>query len=134
VSDLATIRGLLKARLQTAIPGLNVEDLAPDAVTAPAAIITPAPGTFIDYETSAVSDDYRFTVTLLVDRRDERTAQLELDAYLARSGAQSIYAALSGQALAGSHFVEVMSAADYQGYTYANMPYLGCRFVVQVGA
>jgi hypothetical protein len=129
---LAAVRTALKTRLET-IDGLRVYDTAPDAVVPPAVVIKPAPGQLIDYNSATGVDDLRFTLILVVPRRDEGAAQDELDSYLARSGANSIYATISGLAVPGTDFAEVMNASDYGGYTYANETFFGCKFLVVVG-
>jgi hypothetical protein len=120
------------SRLET-IDGLRAYDTAPETVVPPAVIIKPAPGQLIDYNTATGVDDLRFVLILVVPRRDEQAAQGELDSYLARTGPNSIYATVSGLAIPGTDFAEVMNASDYGGYTYANETFFGCKFLVAVG-
>lgn len=135
MADFAAIRDGLKANL-AAITGLRVHDTAPDTISPPAVVIVPADGVFLEFDTSldGDSDDLEFTLHLFVARRSDRAAQDQIDAYLARSGASSIFEAASRAAIAGTHFAVVTRARDYGDYTYATEQFLGCKFDVFVGA
>ena len=136
MSDFAAIRSGLKTLLG-GISGLNVHDFAPDTISAPAVVVTPVgDGVFLDYDSTfdGDSDDLAFTLHLFVERRNDEAAQNELDGYLARSGALSIFAAVNNGTVAGTHFAVVERARDYGDYTYASELFLGCQFDVFVSA
>lgn len=136
MADISSIREGL-ATLLTSISGLNVHRTAPDSITGPAVLVAPATdGVFLDYDSSfdGDSDDYAFTLHLLVDRRNLVAAQEELDSYLARSGSKSVFAAVNGGTIASVHFAVIEAAREYGRYTYADDEYLGCLIDVTVSA
>lgn len=136
MTDYAAVRDGLKTLLET-ISGLEVKDVAPETISGHTVIITPPDnGTVVEFDTSMdsnASDDMGFVLHLFVPRKDEKSAQDALDGYLARSGALSIFAAVSGHTAAGSHFLEVLRAHDYGGYKYAGDDFLGVQFDVAAG-
>jgi hypothetical protein len=136
MASLSGIRDALKARLAT-IDGLRVYDTVPGQAVVPAAVIAPAPGTFLTYDaTMDGADDVSFTVTLLVSTASDRAAQDALDAYLSDTGARSIKAAVDGDITLDDtvHFATVVEARNYGFLEYAGVNYLGCELLVNVGA
>lgn len=140
MTSIPAIRAGVATRLET-IQGLRVEDKVTASINPPAAIIYPAPGTFITYDQAmGGADDILITITLLVSRATDRTAQQKLDEYLANTGAKSIKAAVDGDLELGgaAQYATVTSAANYGPMTFgegdAAITYLGCDFTVTIGA
>jgi len=114
MADFTVVRDAIITRLQT-IDGLRVSD-GSGVINPPAAVVAPASGTVVDYDTSSGSDDMLFVVTVLVSKASARAGQDELNAYMASSGAQSIPAAINGD------------LGDAAG-----VDYLGVEFTIRVG-
>jgi hypothetical protein len=93
------IKDALKTALQT-IPGLRAYDYQPDGVNPPFAFSTLDEITYHG-AMGAGNIVNRFTVTVVVQRVSERTAQDKLDGYVAYSGAQSVRAALEADRTLG---------------------------------
>lgn len=133
---LVAVRDGLATRL-AAISGLRVYDTVPDSVAVPAAVVTIAPGDFLDYDVtlSDGADNLHFSVLLLVSKASERAGQDQLDGYLAPTGASSVKAALEGDNTLGgvSQWVAVSSARNYGYRTVGDTEYLGCELAIDVG-
>ena len=93
------IKDALKTAIQT-IPGLRAYDYQPDQVNPPFAFSTLDEITYHG-AMGAGNIVNRFTVTVVVQRASERTAQDKLDGYLAYSGTQSVRAALEADRTLG---------------------------------
>jgi hypothetical protein len=136
MASLSAVRDGIKAQL-AAITGLRVYDTIPDQISPPAAVVAPASGTFLEFDSTMArgSDDLHFVVALLVARGSDRAAQDTLDGYLAGSGAASVKAAIeSGGTLGGAvQWVSVPAARNYGSLDIGGVSYLGCEFVVDVG-
>lgn len=136
MASLSAIRDGIAARLAT-IDGLRVYDTVPGNVMVPAAVVAPAPGTFITYdETVDGAADLTLTVTMLVSTAVDRVAQGNLDAYLASTGDRSVKAAIDGDIELGgtAHYASVTEARNYGLVPYNGVEYLGCELLVTVGA
>lgn len=141
MASIVAIRDGLKTNLQT-ISGLRVTEYVTGTIVTPAAIITPGDGgrgrqaIMFDATMGRGSDDYLFTVIVLVSNTVERTSTDALDAYLAGSGATSIKAAVeSDERLGGvAHFARVQGVHDYGLIDYGGQTYLGAEFIVEVTA
>jgi len=129
---LATTRTGLKTRLET-INKLKVFDRAPDSINQlPAAVIVPISGSYNYAMNMGIL--YEFEVTVLVSRADAASGQKELDDYIDRSGAKSIYAAIDGDTTLGGVCSEsiVREFRDYGGFTYGGTVYLGVKFIITI--
>lgn len=142
MASVTAIRNGIKDRLAT-ISGLRAHAFVVGDVVPPAAIVIPGdPGRknamAIAYNATMGrgSDDFLFTILLLVANKVERTSQEALDAYLAGSGAQSIYAAIDGEDTLGgvAHFTRVVGVRDYGLVSYGGQQYVGAEFMVEVTA
>lgn len=93
-ATLTQVRDALAAALGT-IDGLQAYAFPPGQIavsaTGAAAVITAGPGTFLTYITSNVSHDLELTITVFVQRGQDRASTERLDAYLADAGPYSIY-------------------------------------------
>lgn len=99
MTTLTSLRDGLARRLDT-IPGLRASATIPDNPQPPIAVVIPGR---IQYDTAfgRGSDDYTFTVTLIVGRVDARTSQANLDAYCASSGSGSVKQAVEADPTLG---------------------------------
>lgn len=136
MASVTTIRDALRTRLRT-ISGLRVPDRPPGEISPPTAIVR---GPAIDYDStmSRGSDDFTFTVTLLVSRAWDRAAEDQLDAYLAGSGSSSIKATLeaapAGLGESSVDFVRVASTTEPDSIPVGDIDYFGVEFTVEVTA
>lgn len=131
--SIVGIRDGLNTRLAT-ISGLKVYHEAPEAIAStPAITVLPSAG---DYYTAMGSGlAHVFTLTVLVSlSQGHQRAQAELDKYLARSGADSILAAIEGDPTLGGacDTLKVTRYYDYGGHDYAGQRFLGARIEVEV--
>jgi hypothetical protein len=137
VASVSTIRDGLKARLAT-IPGLYEYDIVPDDIVTPAAVVLPGdPLIVFDSTFARGSDEFNFLILVLVQYANERTAQDQLDGFLAGSGTSSVKTAIEGGGgtLGGVvACVTVTAAGSYGAREYAGVQYLGVEFSVVVGA
>ena len=99
MATVTELRNGLAARLSN-ISGLRVTPTIPDQINPPIAIVS-LDGITFDEAFHRGLDQYRFTITVVVGRISERTAQTRLDAYLAPSGAGSIKTAIEADTSLG---------------------------------
>ena len=99
-ATISQVKDGLKTRIET-ISGLRAFDYQPDQVNPPFAF--PTLDTITYHQTGMASGGVvmNFTVTLVVNRASERTAQDELDKYMSFSGAQSLRAAIEADRTLG---------------------------------
>jgi len=134
-ATIATLRAGLAANLAT-IAGLRVYTVLTDNPQFPAALISLDRVEF-DSTMARGCDSIEFTVTLVVARADDRSAQNKLETYLAGTGATSVKTAVeSDVTLGGSAFDARVTAAEQIGTV--NSPdgstYLFVDFAVTVTA
>lgn len=129
--SIAAIRAGLGANLST-IRGLRVAETIPDQVNPPVAVVSL---TTVDYDgaLSGGLTTYNFTLTVIVGRMSERTAQRTLDAYIT-PGVGSIKTAVqSDRTLGGSAFdCRVESLTSYGSVTIGEVTYIAADFAVTV--
>lgn len=129
--SIALIRAGLGKNLAT-IRGLRVAETIPDQVSPPIAVVSL---TTVDYDGALQGGltTYTFTVTVIVGRVSERTAQRTLDAYIS-PGAGSIKTAIeSDRQLSGSAFdCRVEGLTSYGSVTIGDVNYLAADFTVTV--
>lgn len=123
------------AQLAT-IPGLIVHARPPGDVNTPAAVIMPAPDTFLVWDTSMDrgSDDLFLVIRLLVADTDDQVAQATLDRLLAPTGPHSVKQAVEADHTFGGlvHDAAVTEARDYGMSTYGGARYFGCELLVHL--
>ncbi len=136
------IRRGLADRLST-IDGLRASPWVIGDVVPPAAVVIPGDPSrknayAINYDCTMGrgSDDYLFTVIVMVSNKVERASQEALDQYLAGSGPLSIKQAIEGEQTLGGivHFTNVTAVRDYGLVNYGGQNYVGAEFVVEVTA
>lgn len=99
MASLTTLRQGLATRIAT-ISGLRASATIPDNPTPPIAVVMPGRITY-DTAFGRGSDQYQFTVMVIVGRVADRNSQTTLDAYCASSGSTSIKAAIEGDRTLG---------------------------------
>lgn len=133
MADVESIREALAAALDT-IDGLRAYPIAPDSPNPPAALVWPARGTFKDTVTFDGSNDYLFTVTVLVSKVSDRVSQDQLDVYLG-DGPSSIEAAVTADQTLGGlvAYVGANEVTNYGLLDWAGVTYLGAELSITVG-
>ena len=134
MATISQIRTGLSTRLAT-ITGLRSGPTIPDNVNPPYAIVAPSS---VDYHrafNNALST-YNFTITLVVGRVSERTAQNNLDAYCSPSGSSSIRVAIEAdKTLGGVVFDTIVTGMrNYGSVTIGENTYLAAEFDIAVQA
>ena len=134
MASITAIRSGLATRLAT-ITGLRSGPTIPDNVNPPYAIIAPSS---VDYHrafNNALST-YNFTVTLVVGRVSERTAQNSLDVYCSPTGNGSIRVAIEGDRTLGGVVYDtiVTGMRNYGSVTIGDNNYLAAEFDIAVQA
>jgi hypothetical protein len=114
MTALTDLRTGLAARLAT-ISGLRSSAYIPDNPQPPVAVVMPGR---IQYDTAfgRGSDEYQFTIMLIVGRVADRASQTNLDAYCASSGSASVKAAVEGDRSLGGKALDCrVTAMTSQG-------------------
>lgn len=125
------IRTGLKTNLST-IKGLRIYELIPSPAVAPAAIIGQLDFTF-DTNNARGLDTANLDVVVLVQRFSDRSAQTELDKYLAGSGAYSIKTAIeSDRTLGGACSTLKVTSAEAGSYMSGEIEFLSYRYRLTV--
>jgi hypothetical protein len=99
MTALTDLRTGLANRLST-INGLRSSSYIPDNPQPPVAIVMPGRIQY-DQAFGRGSDEYQFTIMLIVGRVADRASQTNLDAYCASSGSASVKAAVEGDRTLG---------------------------------
>lgn len=132
MATLDQLRSGLKTRLAT-ISGLRATATMPSDVNPPAAAVMPVEGLFD--EDFDGNDTYQFDVHVWVSAADLNRAQTAIDAYLSRSGTNSIKAAIDGDPTLGgvADGTKVKGFRDYAQITdVAGRSLLTARLQVEV--
>jgi hypothetical protein len=113
------------------IPDVTPYAFVPDAVETPAVFIEPA-ASFVDYTQGYGRPNWKFVITVLVNRIDEDTAQDALDDYIDPDG--PIVAILArtdiDDSLNAVASIEPLSAGRYGSYRVGNTTYLGAQISI----
>lgn len=129
--SIALIRAGLGQNLST-IRGLRVADTVPDQANPPIAVISLDTVQY-DGALRGGLTTYGFTVTAIVGRMSERTAQRTLDTYISPGVGAIKNAIESDRTLNGSAFdVRVESMSNYGSVTIGEVNYLAADFTVSV--
>ena len=99
MTALTDLRTGLANRLAT-ISGLRASSYIPDSPQPPVAVVMPSRIAY-DEAFGRGSDEYTFTITLIVGRVNDRTSQTNLDRYCESSGSASVKAAIEGDRTLG---------------------------------
>ena len=129
---LADIRTALATALGT-VTGLRSSATVPDNPRPPIAVIIPDR---IDFDLNARrgADRFMFTVTVIVGRADDRTAQNRLDGFIV--GENSVKRAIEADRTLGGKVdtCRVTEMRNYSSLTIGEVVYLSAEFVVEVVA
>jgi hypothetical protein len=129
---LADIRTALATALGT-VTGLRSSATVPDNPRPPIAVIIPDR---IDFDLNARrgADRFLFTVTVIVGRADDRTAQNRLDGFIV--GENSVKRAIEADRTLGGKVdtCRVTEMRNYSSLTIGEAVYLSAEFVVEVVA
>ena len=134
MASITDLRAGIAANLAT-ISGLRTGSTIPDNVNPPFAIIAPASVNYHQAYHNGLST-YNFTVTLVVGRASERSAQNALDAYCSPTGSSSIRGAVElDRTLNGKAFDCVVSGMrNYGSISLGDNTYLAAEFDLVVQA
>lgn len=133
-ATITEVREALAGVLAT-IAGLNTYGFPPGQVNVPAAVVAPGDGEFLVYQTAnGGAPTLNLTVTLFVQRTQDRAGTEKLDAYLATSGSNSVYNAVElDQDLGGVvQSAVVLGARNFGTFTYGELSYFGADLDVEV--
>lgn len=136
MASLAEIRSALAAAIEAAVADLTGYETVPESVNAPAFLVVPR---LSNFETvfGRGTDQHIFDVIVLVSRRDDELAQLDLDPYVTGAGSSSIRQALWNDRTLGGVVDEarVTGMTDY-GATFpvGLVDFVGARLTVEVMA
>lgn len=142
MASISALREGLKTRLDT-VSGLRAHAQVVGDVNPPAAVVIPGDPSrknsmVVNYDSTMGrgSDDFMFTILLLVSAKVERVSQDALDDYLDGSGATSIRAAIAADGTLGgiAHFTNVTGVRDYGMVEYGGQKYVGAELIVEVCA
>jgi hypothetical protein len=130
--DLVAVRVALAATV-AAHEGIRASGSALDNPEPPVALVWPATGVFLTFDTMTTApDSLNLTVTVLVAKQTDRGSQEALDAYLAGT---SIWAAITDQTLGGlCSYCQFVEARNYGLLEWAGIQYLGFELLTEVHA
>lgn len=119
----------------SAVPGLRIADHLPEQVSPPMAVILLQNVQYHRAMQGGLSE-WTFVISCVTGRMGERSAQQQLDSWLAWSGDGSVRAAVEAdQTLGGACSTLVVSdAVAVKPLTIGDASYLTCEFVVSVHA
>lgn len=132
--SVSAIRTALATRLGT-ISGLRTSATIPDQINPPMAVVS-LDSISYDEAFQRGLDEYRFTITVVVGRVAERTAQNNLDAYLAPTGNKSIKTAVEGDRTLGgaAQTLRVTEMTGVSPTQIGDVTYLTATYSVTVHA
>jgi len=130
MASVVTLRTALATAVAT-VPGLRSSATVPDNPRPPIAVVIPER---VEYDLNAKrgADRFYFTVTVLVGRADDRTAQNKLDGYIV--GTNSVKAAIEADRTLGgaADTCRVTGMGNYASLNVGDVLYLAASFTVEV--
>lgn len=135
MASLSAIRTALKTTIAAGVTGIQGYETVPEVTNLPAFVVIPRSTDFTGAFGRGL-DTYLFDVIVLVSRRDDQLAQLDLDPYVNGFGSSSIRQAVFNArnlGLADGTDATVTGMSDY-GATYdvGDIDNVGARLTVQV--
>ena len=132
MATMSELRSGLATRLAT-ISGLRASAIIPDNPVPPQAIVAPESITY-DTAFGRGSDEFTFSVLVIVGRVADRSAQLNLDAYCNSSGATSIKTAIEADRTLGGKAMDcrVTQMQNQSSLAIGDITYLTATFSVTV--
>lgn len=133
MASLSAIRTALKTTITAAVAGLNGYENIPESINPPAFMVVPR-STDFQKAFGRGLDSYAFDVIVLISRRDDDLAQIDLDPFITGGGSKSIRQAIfNARDLGIGVDASVTGMADYgAAYTVGNTDYVGARLTVEV--
>jgi hypothetical protein len=134
MASLSAIRTGLTTNLAI-IPNLRTSPNIPDAPNPPMAVVALNSISY-DLAMARGAQKFEFTITVIVGRQSDRTAQLTLDEYVAATGVRSIKLAVeSDKTLSGAAFdVRVTDMTGLNVVSIGEVNYLSADFTATVFA
>jgi hypothetical protein len=128
MASISTLRSRIAANLTT-ISGLRSAGPIPANVNPPFAIVSPTSVTYNRALNNGLVE-YNFTISVVVGRAEERTAQNLLDAYCSPTGSSSIKLAVeSDKTLQGNAYdLRLTNMRNYGSTTLNETNYLAAEF------
>ena len=132
MATMTELRAGLATRLAT-ITGLRASATMPDSPMPPQAVVFPDSITY-DTAFGRGSDEYTFSVLVIVGRVADRAAQLNLDGYCSSSGGTSIKAAIEKDRTLGGKAMDcrVTQMQNQSSLAIGDITYLTATFLVTV--
>jgi hypothetical protein len=136
----AQLRAAIAAYLAAQIPGLHCSTDGQTNVEAPAAVVLPAVGKYLDYAQSMAPDyatyDAYFRVLVLISQGDVRSMTPQLDGYLSHTGTNSIVAALARDPTVGgvADYVHPVEATWSGSVEWEGIQYMAGQILLEVAA
>ena len=132
MTALTDLRTGLANRLTT-ITGLRSSAYIPDNPQPPVAVVMPGRITY-DTAFGRGSDEYQFTIMLIVGRVADRASQTTLDGYCESSGTRSVKAAIEGDRSLGGKALDcrVTEMANQGSLAIGDVTYHTAEFNVSV--
>jgi hypothetical protein len=128
MASITDLRTGIATNLAT-ITGLRTSPTLPDNPNPPIALVTPVSVSFDDVFQRGMQT-YTFSVSVIVGRVDERTAQNKLDGFVSSTGSSSIKLAIErDKTLGGKAFdCRVTEMRNYGQVTIGDVIYLSAEF------
>ncbi len=132
MTALTDLRTGLANRLTT-ITGLRSSAYIPDNPQPPVAVVMPGRITY-DTAFGRGSDEYQFTIMLIVGRVADRASQTTLDGYCESSGSRSVKAAIEGDRSLGGKALDcrVTEMTNQGSLSIGDVTYHTAEFSVTV--
>ena len=132
MTALTDLRTGLANRLNT-ITGLRSSAYIPDNPQPPVAVVMPGRITY-DQAFGRGSDEYQFTIMLIVGRVADRASQTTLDGYCESSGSRSVKAAIEGDRTLGGKALDcrVTEMTNQGSLSIGDVTYHTAEFSVTV--
>lgn len=130
MASITDLRTGIATNLAT-ITGLRTSPTLPDNPNPPIALVTPVSVSFDDVFQRGMQT-YTFSVSVIVGRVDERTAQNKLDGFVSSTGSSSIKLAIErDKTLGGKAFdCRVTEMRNYGQVTIGDVIYLSAEFTL----
>lgn len=134
---LHAIRYALASRMSAALPGVAITPFLPDSVASAPCIWIEPDRPFINYERvfEIGRVEYRLMLTILTNRLDSESSQINLDAFL-DPGGDLITTLHSGDIEDDLSelvsYVTVLQANRYGAYSVGGTTYLGAQLIIAV--
>jgi hypothetical protein len=134
MATLGAIRNAIKSTIEDNISGLRVYETMPDDTTGHALLVEPTSVNFARAMQRG-TDEWQFTMFVIIPWQETTVVQDELDIYLSGSGTKSIRQVIFNNRTLGSVVDDafVPSMDGYGGsFAVAKIPHIGARLYLTV--